>query len=330
MAESAESKNKDRRVAKDQVKRLGVIRNDIKELEKMDVIEASDIQKLMQSTDSVKGADAKMMRVAIQDAQINCDVSKLGLKSIKQRNAGQQQFKAKEFVAKLKAMYVNNAAEDEDEDAGGVRIHWDKVRMDAAKFFDATPSCRFLAQDMSKQVAKKAKKVRQVNSQRRAGEETQPIYGADEGNAVKKNSEKRKRQMMSQLNSDKEIVMPDLVINPHSFGETVENLFACGVMVSEGYAQIKLMKGQEGKPQHLVIAAAVPPEDSEKVEDKRAIIKLDFAMFERMVKERNIKEAHFKFNEQAEDATIDLDDEDEQSAAQTQQGGGASSKKRRS
>jgi hypothetical protein len=83
---------------------------------------------------------------------------------------------------------------------------------------------------MSKQVAQKAKKAREASQKRVRGEESGPTYGAEgaQSDVHKKNSEKRKLQLQTVLQQEKHpITLAGFVVNPDSFGETVENLFAC-------------------------------------------------------------------------------------------------------
>jgi len=75
--------------------------------------------------------------------QINCDVARLGLKVVKAQNKDMQQFTQKDFVIRLVQRY--NLMDDDEDDSRRVNLDWAKMRGEAASFFDATPSCHFLA-----------------------------------------------------------------------------------------------------------------------------------------------------------------------------------------
>jgi hypothetical protein len=75
--------------------------------------------------------------------QINCDVAKLGLKVVKAQNTGAQQFTAKDFILRLVQKY--NRADDDE--GNSVALNWETMRIDAACYFDATPSCHFIASE---------------------------------------------------------------------------------------------------------------------------------------------------------------------------------------
>jgi hypothetical protein len=80
---------------------------------------------------------------------------------------------------------------------------------------------------LSKNVKPKEKKARQATGPKAAVEESQPKYGEADSTHNKNNSEKRKRQITKQLAQDQHIPLADFVIDPKSFGTTVENIFAC-------------------------------------------------------------------------------------------------------
>ena len=92
------------------------------------------------------------------------------------------------------------------------------------KLVGVTVTCK---RRLSKEVKPKQRKARQAAGPKGAVVESQPNYGAADSTDSKNNSEKRKRQIIRQLEKDKSAPLADFVINPQSFGETVENLFAC-------------------------------------------------------------------------------------------------------
>ena len=144
---------------------------------------------------------------------------------------------------------------------------------------------------MSKQVARKPKKAREVQKQRPRGEETEPVYGNGNSDDVhKKNTNKRKFQLLNTLKEDQKTKAAKLIINPNSFGESVENLFAVGVMVADGTAGITL--NRDGSLE--IEAKDAPPDGTTQKDFKRAIIKFDLARFQAAVRELDITQPRFR------------------------------------
>jgi hypothetical protein len=197
---------------------------------------------------------------------------------------------------------------------------------------------------MSKQVAQKARKVREAPVRRQKAAEAEPTYGQSDDKDHKQTSEKRKNQLSDLLDDTGEICMPNFIINPASFGESVENLFAMGVMVSDGHAGVKSVDGK------LHVYPTGPTSKAEKRKQQqstdednggqidglpRCIIKFDYDMFLKACNKCSITKKMFTFDPDAEDALIQPEnEEDQQSAAKTlafeSQQGGASKKRRQS
>ncbi|KAF2498094.1 Nse4-domain-containing protein [Lophium mytilinum] len=81
----------------------------------------------------------------------------------------------------------------------------------------------------------------------------------------------------------------DLIINPHSFGQTVENLFYVSFLIKEGNA--KMGKDRHGLP---ILSYSEPRKIVEQREQKisrhQAVLALDYPMWEAYIKAYDIKE----------------------------------------
>jgi hypothetical protein len=66
---------------------------------------------------------------------------KVGQKAMKDSSLGSQQFTASDFLKKLLSSYAQQELEAD------VHMNWEKMRVDVAGRFSATPSCLFLANE---------------------------------------------------------------------------------------------------------------------------------------------------------------------------------------
>lgn len=187
---------------------------------------------------------------------------------------------------------------------------------------------------MSKQVAQKARKVREAQVRRAPVVEAKPTYGNANDKVHKQESEKRKNQLRMCLEGQGGIDMPKLIINPKSFGESVENLFAMGCIVSEGYAGVKSVDGKlvvyptdnvDGKKRKTDEEIEADKQANKHDGLPRCIIKFDYERFLQATKVCGLTDATFHYDPDGEDVVIEAGEEDMQSAAQTLQQNGSSS-----
>mmetsp|Transcript_20174 Transcript_20174/g.31541 ORF Transcript_20174/g.31541 Transcript_20174/m.31541 type:complete len:167 (+) Transcript_20174:671-1171(+) len=143
--------------------------------------------------------------------------------------------------------------------------------------------------------------------------------------ADQKNSRLRERQILTQISDMQEdvISLPRLFVDPTSFGETAENLFSCVFLMNQQYLIIDKdeHRGLVARKTKASGAKGSAPTQSQ-AQAGRFIPKLDYNIFQELVKRHNITQPWFKFDPKMNQLKLrDIDfqkDEIEQSQSSTQ------------
>ncbi|KAF7307996.1 Capsular associated protein [Mycena kentingensis (nom. inval.)] len=225
------------------------------------------------------------------------DCHALAVRNLKWGRTG---FDVDDFVARL-GMYMgkmpsfdegqdeNDREDDEDDERF---LDWDRMGRRALAKSRRVPTITTISAPYSAQFKARVRKPRtRVDA---SGKETQTqeigaddIARADNETTASVNN---LRSILSELpNADEGINLFKLVVNPHDFAQTVENIFHLSFLVRDGHAAVDV---QDAVP---TVWASEEPTDNQRLDlglDKRQLIlQFDWATWKRAIEVFDIKES---------------------------------------
>mmetsp|Transcript_57303 Transcript_57303/g.117260 ORF Transcript_57303/g.117260 Transcript_57303/m.117260 type:complete len:313 (-) Transcript_57303:203-1141(-) len=243
--------------------------------------------------DEVLDSEKKDPIVGITDARYVNRVSSRILKRAQTLSAGDGHFNGKDLMRKVAQNYTTPSSveghQDDDE------LDWEKLDRAAAKYFAATPSVCFLSHPLCKDEKPRKQRAASQRKNTKAIDQTPNYFHDADANMDKKNTINRQRQLKVCIAELPEPApLAKMVIDPKSFGQSVENLHTVSCLVSKHDAAIDADKNK-----NLVVrkpSAQLQAQESENTEPKRRILKFNKKIWKEMINKHNIKEALFQFN----------------------------------
>ncbi|KAJ3081952.1 nuclear protein [Quaeritorhiza haematococci] len=217
------------------------------------------------------------------DSKLLVQVAELGSKKAQNMRFDANCFDIDDFVRKAKGMMAVgpvNVAEDEDEERQGDRsLDWFALGNVAAKYLLRVPTLDFLLGPLAvepkvRQEGRKiARLVKDKNDLRKPQELTK-----DDFQKEKNETSSAVFQVARHLAAHGPINFFKFIINPESFGQTVENMFHLAFLIKEGKAKIEI--DEDGDP----IVERVHVEDGQEDPDavkRQLIMELDYQTYEK-------------------------------------------------
>eukprot|EP00249_Psilotum_nudum_P019282 c27179_g1_i1 orf=522-1688(+) len=200
-------------------------------------------------------------REQIADAEALLGITSTFLASVKdaRRTGG---VSPADFVAGIVQNFGSGMLGDMNADTAMSNINWKALGSHACAVFSDAPGMGTMLGPMESQP-----KTRKVSAQRRVPdrqvESTRPQEIEDSSEVNEKSeTDKNMEAMFRILKRLKSVPLESLVLNRHSFSQTVENIFALSFLVKDGRAEISIVNGG-----HMVAPKNFPtPQQREKGE----------------------------------------------------------------
>lgn len=173
-------------------------------------------------------------REQIADAEALLDITTTLVKSV--RSQSSEGITPGDFVTALLKKFGQQGGLDSEP----ASLRWADIGFSASHVFQAVPGCRTMLGPMDTEV--KQRKVSVVNRKRTAKptENTRPEELADSSEGAKTDTDRNVSVVFDILRKKKSVRLENLVLNRHSFAQTVENVFALSFLVKDGRVAINI------------------------------------------------------------------------------------------
>ncbi|KAF9545134.1 nuclear protein [Mortierella hygrophila] len=171
---------------------------------------------------------------ATMDARVLVNAADLGVQKAKQLRMGQGGFDENEYVTRLISKMGGHEIDNEQQ-----AMDWTKVGKIAMKWSRKVPTMDFLLGPMAvehktRTMAQRTRVVRDPKAMRKPQELREEDIARQENETTK--NVMQVNNILEELN--RKVNLFELVINPESFGQTVENIFYLSFLVRDGKASI--------------------------------------------------------------------------------------------
>lgn len=227
----------------------------------------------------------KFAREAALDSEFLSLASQFGVEQAHRLNTGFKSRDINEFVTKVRNRMRPSIDEqfNETENQNLEDMDWDTIGKKAIKCFKRTPSVTFMLGPLSA-----TPPIRKERSQRKEREKLgkkvapeQVTDQDDESDKLDKETSKKVEELRKHLDKAGHIEFFRLIMDPDSFGQTIENLFHFSFLIKDGQASMSL--NDKGIPE---IEPAQPPLSEDysngKAERKQCIVNLDFELWKKL------------------------------------------------
>jgi len=222
-----------------------------------------------------------MPREHAADTELLCTLAASGLSAAKQTlGLGKRLNTAKDLVAALKCAYLPDWRPDEATEAQTDLLKdfkWKDFANFARGYFNTSTGLTTMHGPLQSMVPKE---VRVHQRQRRGREALGELINPDEMANAKsctneqQETDKNMEEMLEVLRSSEHaeseegILLPELILNPSSFPQTVENMFTLSFLVKDGL--VKLVQGEGGSDAYWIRVFAVTSQDLEAAKGKKS------------------------------------------------------------
>ncbi|KAG8058380.1 hypothetical protein GUJ93_ZPchr0002g23559 [Zizania palustris] len=173
-------------------------------------------------------------REQIADAEALLDIANTFVTSV--RSQSSEGITPSDFVTAVLKKFGQPGGIDSE----AASLRWDDIGLSVSHVLRAAPGCCTMLGPMNTEI--KQRKVAVVNRKRtaRPTENTRPEQLADSLEGVKTDTDRNVSVIFDILRRKKRARLENLILNRHSFAQTVENIFALSFLVKDGRVAINI------------------------------------------------------------------------------------------
>ncbi|XP_068710031.1 non-structural maintenance of chromosomes element 4 homolog A-like [Montipora capricornis] len=267
--------------------------------------DSTGLHKALDKAEKLFGG-VRSTREAVYDSHFLVLASNLGSQQAQQLQTHLVTFNHDTFVQKLITFMggrniteISGQDEEEDDDEMSAarqrppaRLDWKKLGHKACVAFHRTPSIDFMFGPLSMEPppqrtkqARERPRDRPDLSQKVTPNQLEKVEA--EGEATTKEVDRLHKILYEKTVSGEDVIPVCLfkfIINPHSFGKTVENLFHLSFLVRDGRAEISLDE-ENGLP---LVSYVEMSSEEEKTGKKQVVVNISLAQYKEIIKTFNI------------------------------------------
>eukprot|EP00743_Colponemidia_sp_Colp-15_P005946 GILK01006392.1.p1 GENE.GILK01006392.1~~GILK01006392.1.p1 ORF type:complete len:423 (+),score=99.93 GILK01006392.1:43-1269(+) len=200
------------------------------------------------------------------------------------------------FVGKLRMQYTASRlgheevdTEDMDEeDRNAVDFDWNALGEKYSHLFCTAPTVNFISGSLD--VQPKEKKARQRRQREDLGQAVKPTEIINTQQEEKSDTDKRIAALAQVLAKRSPVNYFELLVNPESFTQTVENIFDFAFLVKDGRAKVYVTPAPDSQPIAAVAAAPRVAQGQADKEKLQCVIQMDYNTWQSIVEIYNIRE----------------------------------------
>lgn len=264
--------------------------------------ESTGLYKSLEKADQLFN-EVRLTREAVLDSHFLVLASNLGSQQAQQLQTHLVTFDRDTFVQKLITFMggrniADVIAEDDEDEEMPTRRHcpppqldWKKLGRKACVAFRRTPDIDFMFGPLSMEPppsrsrqARKAPAEKPDPSKKVTPNQLEKVEAQEE--ATTKEVDRLHKILYENTVSGAEVTpvcLFEFIVNPHSFGQTIENLFHLSFLVRDGRAEISL--DENGLPQ---VSYEEMPTEEEQTQKKQVVVHLNLAQYKEIIKTFNI------------------------------------------
>jgi len=226
----------------------------------------------------------KNTREAALDSEFLSIASQVGLERTRRLRTLFKAFEIDEFVVRVRAHLqggdANNNNVDDSTEYVSQEGNWKAIgqRDTCSAVFQSTPLVDFMYGPLS--IEPIQKKARKKTVREKSGQVVRPEEILDTQMDNEAETTHRVAAVKSHLDSAKSVDFFRFVLDPESFGQTVENIFHTAFLVKDGHAQIRV---DNNAP---ILEPAQPPVEADynsgKAQKKQCIVRFDWSTWEKL------------------------------------------------
>lgn len=223
---------------------------------------------------------------ATLDARLLVMTCNLGVQRARRMKLDSNSFDIDSYISKL-ITYMGGRQMDNDSDEY-LELNWEAVGRLATRFTNRVPTSDFMLGPLSIETKERERKIRHsLNKDKSAYKE--PVQLKEKDIERQENETTRNVKMVFDILGERQpINFFEFIINPESFGQTVENLFYLSFLIRDGRACID---DESGQP---ILEACEPP-TAENYADglikKQLVMEIDMNMWQELIKTYEINES---------------------------------------
>ncbi|TDL26111.1 hypothetical protein BD410DRAFT_764462 [Rickenella mellea] len=257
-------------------------------------------------TEQVQTANVLFKRVkgpqeATLDSAFLLQASGLGAAKARQMKSGSGTFDIDDLVAKLITFMggrkhaderpENAGSDDEIDDDGDAPLEWEKIGRKALAKSRRVPAMDFMLGPLSIEQKKRAS-VKRAKLEKDKGEERKP-QELKEDDIQRSENETTKNVVALQNMLDEiggSINLFKFVVNPESFGQTVENIFYLSFLIRDGVCALEF--NEENEPMIFLTERPTDEDYQQGLKKRQMVMEMDQETWKRAIEVFEIKKSH--------------------------------------
>jgi len=199
------------------------------------------LEEILQQVDQLHERVRKPREQAV-DSELLCQLADFGLEMAKRFSATASGMTPKEYIVHLRNNFVLGIEKQKLGEADPAAFEWRRMGQQVSKYFESAPSYSWMQGLLD--VRPRERKLSQRRAREQLGELVRPEEVTDmTEEQVTAEQTKHMEEMYRVLKKAGQVSIGQLVNNPRSFAQTVENIFTLSFLVRDGRAKISKLDG---------------------------------------------------------------------------------------